>query len=212
MGGLLDSVLGQLDGARISQLAGAIGADEASTEKAVVTALPALVGGLAVNAADPTGAAALDAALDDHDESVFDRFGELVGGAGPGRGIVSHVLGDKQHGVANALAGSSGLSLDAISKLLPMLAPLVMGVLGQQKKSGSIDMGGLAGMLGGEAKKAEGGMPDLGSIFSMLGGGGGALGSLAGALGMDTANDAPAAPAAKKGGLGGLLGKLLGRK
>jgi hypothetical protein len=190
MSGLLDSVLGQLDGGRMSQLAAAIGADDASTEKAVASALPALVGGLAANASDPRGAAALDAALDAHDESVFDRFGELVDGAGPGRGIVTHVLGDKQEGVANALAGSSGLSLDAISKLLPMLAPLVMGVLGQQKKSGSIDIGGLAGMLGGEAKKAEGGMPDLGSIFSMLGG---------------------TAPA-KKGGLGGLLGKLLGRK
>lgn len=210
MSGLLDSVLGQLDGGRISQLAGAIGADESSTEKAVASALPALVGGLAANASNPTGAAALDAALDAHDETVFDRFGELVGGAGPGKGIVSHVLGDKAEGVANALAGSSGVSVDAIAKLLPMLAPLVMGVLGQQKKSGSIDIGGLGGMLGGEAKKAASGTPDLGSIFSMLGAGGGALGSVGEVLGVDTGGATTAAPA-KKGGLGGLLGKLLGR-
>ena len=63
MSGLLDSVLGQLDGGRISQLAGAIGADASSAEKAVASALPALVGGLAANASNPTGAAALDGVL-----------------------------------------------------------------------------------------------------------------------------------------------------
>lgn len=211
MSGLLDAVMGQLDDDRIAKIAGAIGADEASTRTGIASVLPTLLGGLAANAQKPAGAAALDAALDDHDETVFDSFDDILAGGGPGAGIVRHVLGDKESGVANALAGSSGLSVGSIAKLLPMLAPLLMGVLGQTKKSGGVGLDSLGGMLGGEAKQAQSGMPDLGDIFGMLTGGGGGLGGLTDLLGGGSSGGSAGAPAKKKsGGLGGLLGKLLG--
>jgi hypothetical protein len=207
MSGLLDAVMSRLDEAQIAKIAGAIGADEATTKNGIAAALPTLLGGLAANAQQPQGAAQLDAALDDHDETVFDSFDDLLAGGGKGTGIVRHVLGDKQPGVANALAGTSGLSAGSMAKLLPLLAPLLMGVLGQKKKSGGLGLDSLGGLLGGEADQAKGGMPDLGDIFGMLaGGGGGGLGGLTDVL----SGGGSGAKAKKSSGLGGLLGKLLG--
>lgn len=205
---LLDAVMGQLGGDRLSQIANAIGADEAATQKGIQSALPALLGGLAANAAKPDGAEALDRALERHDGSVFDNLTGVMADRTEGNKIVKHVLGDKETGVANALAGTSGLSAGSLAKLLPMLAPLLMGVLGQKKKSGDIDLDGLGSLLGKESDSAQSAMPDLGDIFGMLTGGGSGsnpLDSLSGVLGGGSSSS-------KKGGLGSIFGKLFGKK
>ena len=56
----------------IAQLAGQLGVSESEAEQAVRQALPALVGGLQANAADPAGAASLSQALSQHDGSLID--------------------------------------------------------------------------------------------------------------------------------------------
>jgi hypothetical protein len=213
MSGLLDGLMEQLGGERLGQLAGVLGVDEDKAQSAISAALPALLGGLANNAQKPNGAAALTAALGDHDGSVLDDPSDILAGGGSGAGILGHVLGAKQPEVAQHIAGSSGLDLGAITKLLPMLAPMVMGYLGRKQRSDGLDSGGLANMLGGERKAIEGASPGLGGLSKILdrdGDGdmmddikdmaGGLLGGASGGGG------------GAKGGLGGLFGKLFGRK
>jgi len=91
--------------------------------------------------------------------------------------ILGHVFGDKTRAVAQGIVAKSGLDVATVAKMLPALAPVVMGMLSKKKASGSLDAGGLAGMLQGEA----GGF-DLGDLMGMVtgAGAGGAAGGAGG--------------------------------
>ena len=194
MSGLLDVLTSQLGGSMMDQLSGQIGADRDSTEKAVTAAIPVLLGGLARNATkSPDGAAALASALDrDHDGSVLDNLGgllgsltgggqnsgglgalvgaagSLLGGSKPqsravdGAGILGHILGQRRSVVEEGVAKTSGLDAQKVAMLLPVLAPIVMGALGKMKKEQNLDPGALAGMLSNERQAVDQRAPGIG--------------------------------------------------
>ena len=113
MSGILDLLNQQLSGQAVQQMSAQIGADPASTQKALSAALPMLVGGLARNAnQSPEGAQALANALDrDHDGSVLDSLGSLlVGASGGGGGGLGSLLG-----MAGSLLGGGGAASGAPS-------------------------------------------------------------------------------------------------
>jgi hypothetical protein len=194
---LLDMLQSQLSGHSAVQLGQQLGTDQASTEKAIGTALPALMAALAGNAARKEGASALAGALDrDHDGGILEDLSGFLGrrDTNPGEGILKHALGPRRPAVEAEIAKQSGLDTKAIAGLLPMLAPIVMGALGKKKRETGMDIGALAGMLSGEGRRAKEMAP-------------GALGMLGGLLddegdGLDAGDIADAGK--------GLLGKLLG--
>jgi hypothetical protein len=47
------------------------------------------------------------------------------------------------------------LTTATVAKLLPLLAPLVMGALAREKRRSGLDVGRLAGMLAGERRQAR---------------------------------------------------------
>lgn len=165
----LDDILSQLP---LDQLASALGTDTATVRKAAEQAVPTIVHGMNANAQDAGGAAKLQSALADHAARALDT-GNID--LGDGAKILQHIFGNQTDGVAKALSSGGGTSNDLIAKLLPMLAPIVMNMLGKQSaasgKSGSTtDLGGLlGGLLGGSSK---GGGLDLGGILGGLLGGG----------------------------------------
>jgi hypothetical protein len=166
MSSILDAVRQQLGPDSIQQLSSAIGADPEATSRAISTALPALIGGLSQNAAQPQGAAALDTALNDHDGSILDNLGGILGGGamgGIGGKILGHILGTKRDPVEQGVGRASGLDAAQVAQLMAMLAPIIMGVLGRMKRQKGIDASSLPNVLG----KGEGGLniPSLGSIF-----------------------------------------------
>jgi hypothetical protein len=55
-----------------------------------------------------------------------------------------------------------------VAKLLPVLAPIVMGALGRQKRQQNLDVGGLAGMLGAERQQIEASSPAAGLLGQLL--------------------------------------------
>ncbi len=157
---LLD-ILGQVAGGdTVRTLSKQIGADEGATAKAISGALPMLISALAKNAGSSGGAEALSGALSrDHDGSVLDNVAGFLGqgnqASSMGEGILKHVLGGRRGNVEQGLSKVSGLDAGSVGKLLPMLAPLVMGALGKQQRSGGMDAGALAQMLGQESARAE---------------------------------------------------------
>lgn len=193
MASLLDGLMQQLGGDTLRQLSEHLGTDHATTQQAVGAALPALVGALARNAQSPDGAAALAGALDrDHDGSVLNDLPALLGsGGGAGASILNHVLGAQQGAVASGIGAATGLDAGKSGQLLAMLAPIVMGALGSAKRSGGLDAGGLAAMLGQE-RSAIGGA------------GGGALGGLMQLIDRD-------GDGSVVNEIGGMLGKMMGR-
>lgn len=195
----------QLGPSGVAQIASGLGIDESAATKAIGLALPAIMGGMATNAAKPNGAQALSTALDEHSPSIFEQLGPLLAGDGPGGAILGHVLGQKQGNVQQNLAGQSGLDLGTIAKLLPILAPIVMGFLSKQKQDNGLDAGGVGKILQQERVTAESSNPGLGGLGAILDADGD--GSIVDdVMGMATGSSG----GSSKGGLGGLLGKLLG--
>lgn len=195
----------QLDDNTLGQISEQIGANPQQTATAANGIFASLLGGMANNAASEGGLSSLLGALDkNHDGSVLDDLPGLVGGllqsggqgsgAANGLGILNHVLGGQQEAVAQQVSQSSGLNMNQVMKLLPVLAPIVMGVLGRAKNQGGLDLGNLASILMGSAQSGaqQSGMGDLlGSVLGgVLGGGqaqqqsqgGGLLGSILGGI------------------------------
>lgn len=161
----------QLGGGAIQQISQQIGADEEATSNAVSAALPMLLGGLARNAQSPEGASSLLGALDrDHDGSVLDDVVGFLGqgGGGAGEGILGHVFGSNRQNVEAGISQASGLDLSQVARLLPLLAPLVMGVLGRTQRQEGLDAGSLAGILGQESRQAEASSPLMGILSQVL--------------------------------------------
>ncbi len=190
----LDDILGQLP---VDQIAAQLGVDPDTARSAVDHALPALVSGMQANAQDEAGAASLATALSQHDNGLADA---LLGGStgldavdtADGDNIVKHIFGDNRDQVVSQLAGASGVGSGLMSKILPMLAPIVMSMIakrifggGAQQGSGGGGLGDVLGNVlgGGQQSSGGGGLGDV--LGSVLGGGqssGGGLGSILGSV------------------------------
>lgn len=160
----LHDLLGQDQGnAALGEISNTVGAEPSLVNSAIQMALPAIIGGLANNAADPQGAQSLDQALSrDHDGSILGNLGGL-GSMILGQlqtpeptpkqldagGILGHILGNNQGPVVEQVSQNTGLNMGQVAQILMMLAPLVMGYLGQQKQQQGIGADGLGGLLGG---------------------------------------------------------------
>jgi hypothetical protein len=153
----LNSLLqGQLPDGLLDQLSQQIGGDKDQTANAASGIINTLLGGLAKNAGSQEGAASLAGALDrDHDGSIFNNLAGLLSGdaqggnpsAMNGLGILQNILGDKTGGAASMIGQMSGLSSGQSGNLMALLAPILMGALGQQKQQNGLDGGGIASLL-----------------------------------------------------------------
>jgi hypothetical protein len=198
----LDDLISQIP---IQDLATKLGASQGEVADAVQQLVPALVGGLQVNAQDDDdvagrieSAAAQHAArglldggvaIDDVDENEGDR-------------IVSKIFGgNDSNAVASALAGQGAGNSALIQRLLPMLAPIVLAYIGKQFMNRNTPT---AEGVQAQPQQGGGGLGDvLGNILGgAVGGGGNPLGSILGGV-LGGGNNNP---------LGQILGGLLGGK
>jgi hypothetical protein len=201
----------------ISQLASRFGVDEAEMSDAVRAALPALLGGLEANAADPAGADSIMRALSQH-AGEAPRDVEQVDVA-DGEKIVGHIYGDNTDQVMQQLGGLGGTAGSLVQKLLPILAPIVLSWLAG-KMGGAGGLGGVLGdIFGGRQERApERPSSDIDSGPLFPGGEGASSGPVTSPTG--TGGSAGSNPlkdilgdvlgGASSGGGGNILGDLLG--
>ena len=173
MNSLFDLVTQQLGGSNLGQISRQIGADESTTQSAIGMALPVLIGALARNASQPAGAAAIDRALENHDGSVLDDLGSLLGGgvnARAGAGILGHVLGGKRAPVEQGIGRATGLSPQQVGKLLIVLAPIVMAALSRMRQQHAADAAdpGVGAVLQREQQEVARRAPEAGGLAGML--------------------------------------------
>jgi len=210
---MIDEILAQIPS---EELAAQLGTDPDTAMDAARKALPALLGGLSSNVS-LGGGDALGAALQrDHDGSLLDSPNPLAAvDATDGGKIIGHIFGDKQDAVVERLGATSRAGSSVFTKLLPLLAPLVMAWLA--KKVGGALSGGTQQAATGAVASSQpagilGGTPAAQPSAQSGGGLGGLLGGLFGGGSQPTQSapaQAPAAPSSG-GGLGGLLGGLFG--
>ncbi|MDO5535635.1 MAG: DUF937 domain-containing protein [Propionibacteriaceae bacterium] len=177
----VDDIKSRLD---LSQIAQTLGTDEQTANQAVDQALAQLVGGLGTNATDADSAVGLSrAALNDHAGTTLgDRVDINDVDTADGEKIIHHVFSDNQ---IQSLSSAQGGNL--LRKLLPILAPIVMGYLAsklqermgsprgpQADQSGGGGLGDILGDLlgGGRSSQQQSGGGGLGDILGDLLGGG----------------------------------------
>jgi hypothetical protein len=168
MNDLLGTVSQQMSGPVVEQLSKQLGMDAKTTQSAVNAALPMLLGAISRNAASSHGAQALDKALSQHDGTVLNNLLGAVSSqerAADGAKILGHVFGNKQGNVQQGLSQLSGISANNSAQLLAMLAPIVMGALGQTKRDNGFGADDLAALLGGQRQSFDG---PLGGLVNLL--------------------------------------------
>jgi len=172
---LIDLLQSQLSGNVIDQLSNQIGEEKEKTEVATSGIISMLTAALAKNAASPSGASSLASALEnDHDGSILDNISDLLGGnmnnnrAANGAGILKHVLGGKQGNAIDVISKMSGLSNNKTGNLMTMLAPIVLGMLGKQKRQNNMDQSGLSDMLSRSVKSATNQRQEMGLLGKLL--------------------------------------------
>lgn len=115
----------------------------------------------------------------DHDGGILGDLMNVLGGKREvqnpstmnGTGIINHLLGKRQLEAAQVIQQMSGLDIFKSGVLMQLIAPVVMGVVGQTQKSSSLDLGGLAKVLMGGVQQQQQGSSQgggLGSVFGKL--------------------------------------------
>lgn len=168
---LTQLVMQQLSDEGVSKISDQIGTDKKTASTALSTAIPLLVSALAKNASKPEGAESLHQALaEDHDGSILDNLSGFLSNpqTDEGAGILGHVLGEKQPAVKQGLSQGTGLDSDQIGQLLQIIAPLVMGALGRQRKQQNLDTNNLSSFLGSQTQKVQESNPDMMSSLNSL--------------------------------------------
>ena len=101
----------------------------------------------------------------DHDGGILGDLMGVLGGQRKvqnqstmnGTGIINHLLGKRQLEAAQIISQMSGLDIFKSGVLMQLIAPVIMGVVGQTQKSGGLDLGGLAKVLmGGSQQGSQG--------------------------------------------------------
>lgn len=145
----LEALLGLLQGQDLGQLAEQVGGNEGQVKNGVMAALPAMLTALSKNTGTEKGAQELNNALETkHDGSILNNLSGYLSNPDlkDGAGILNHLFGSQTSNVANAVSQSSGLDSNGSMKMLQMLAPILMGMLGQQKKQNNLDAEGIGNL------------------------------------------------------------------
>ncbi|WEK62020.1 MAG: DUF937 domain-containing protein [Candidatus Microbacterium colombiense] len=196
----LDDILKQVP---IDDIAAKLGVSPDVAKAAVEQGGAVLLGGLAKNAATEEGSSAIEKALKKHEGATGASKVDDVDQADGGK-IVSHILGADEKEVTAKLTESKATAGIDFGKLLPILAPIVMGLIANANKgkaetadAGAQSSGGIGDLIGGLIGGGNNGNASGGGIGDVLGGllGGGSGNSSGG--GID---------------LGGLLGGIFGGK
>ena len=212
---LIDLITGNTGNQVAEQAENKFGISKGQIIALLAVTAPLIISYLRNKSQDANEAEALNNALDkDHDGSILNNPTSAVEREAEGNSILDHIFGGEKATVENQLSQNTGISMDKIGPILAMLAPVIMGYIGQQKQANGVNAGGLGdllgGILGGAQQQTQQSNDPLSSILgSVLGGAtqqsGGGLGDLLGSV-LGGGNQK------QSGGLGDLLGGILGGK
>lgn len=147
---ILEMISKQLNDPKVNeQLSKSTGAQPGTVQQIAQIGLPALLEAMQQNARNPEGAKALDKALDEHkDDQVSDVMSFLKNvDTKDGAKILQHVFSVKNEAVQTDLAQKAGAETNQVLALMTQLAPLVLGALGNQKKTEKSKQGDVMNLL-----------------------------------------------------------------
>lgn len=147
---LLDLLTGNTSNQVAEQAENKFGISRNQVIALLAVATPLIISYLRNKSQDAKEAESLNNALDkDHNGSILNDPSQIEARQAEGGSILDHVFGGEKSNVENQLSQNTGISIDKIGPILAMLAPVVMGYIGQQKQQSNVGAGGLGDLLGG---------------------------------------------------------------
>lgn len=151
---LLASATNLLTPELLSRISTGLDIDPVTLEKAIAGGIPAIFAAFTSLVEKPGGVAKLAEAVTQQPPNVLTRVANAAGAPAQDdviesglRTLTSLMGGGNVSMLANALDKSAGLGEDGAKGLMGLLSPLVLGVLGQQQRSGGLNASGLAQLL-----------------------------------------------------------------
>ena len=191
MGNLIEDFMGAMGSQVTDQLSSGLGIDKGIAGAVIPQVLPMILGGLKKQKDERGGAERVDHILNKYgSSSVLDDIGGLFAQKAQDSNpdpALGGLLGDAGVQASNLFGKQFGLDGNTAAKIIPMLAPVVLGYLTKTRDSGA-GSSGIASLLD---QDGDGSILDDVAGFLMNGLSGGSSGG---------------------GLLGGLLGSLLGGK
>jgi hypothetical protein len=176
MDSIMQLLISQLGSGALSQISEHLGVDEPKVQQAVGMALPMLIGALNRNTSSSrSGAEALVNALQrDHDGSILDNLPKAIKKRETiedGSAILGHVLGEKRGSVVNSVSRATNMDSDQVTQIFAILAPIVLGALGQMQRKKNLDAQGVSTLLQEERNTVEKTSSGLTQLLDMDGDG-----------------------------------------
>lgn len=147
---LLDLITGNAGQTVTNQAESKFGISKNQIIALIAVATPLVISHLRKKSQNPAEAESLNNALDkDHDGSILSNPSQIEARQQEGNSILDHIFGGSKRNVENQLSQNTGISMDKIGPILAMLAPLIMGYIGKEKKQSNTSSGGIGDLLGG---------------------------------------------------------------
>lgn len=176
---LLDAVRGIISPELIDKAASSLGENESGITKAISGIIPTILGGMVSKATggDHGASSVLEMAKTAAGTGIMGNLGTLFNaksGSGGllegGMHMINGLFGDKAGGIANLLAGFSGIKESSAATLLSMAAPPAMGVLGKHVTDNNLNAGSMTHLLASQKDSIISAIPpNLSSLGGMLG-------------------------------------------
>jgi Bacterial protein of unknown function (DUF937) len=138
----------------VDRIASGLGLNKTVTQKAIVAAIPALLGALISYVSKPQGAAKLNDVVRKQEPGLLSSLANVVGGSGQkalidrGSSVLTALLGKKiLSGLGSAVGQYAGIEESNSKNLMGLLGPVVLSVLDHEQRDRGLDASGLANLL-----------------------------------------------------------------
>lgn len=171
---LIDDIKGMLGNEVVSRVASSLGVSPTQAQSAVNAAVPSMLSGVIDLAGKPGGADKLESTLKKIDLSSLTNPAQSMQGSGfsdIGSKLLGGLFGSSVLGGLGDLIGKSSGIGSMGSKLISMIAPIVLGALAKKWMSGGGSAQGLMSLLNQEKSSIAAAMPaglSLGNVFGAM--------------------------------------------
>lgn len=183
MPGLLDEIVGSLGPQVTKNLTDSLGLQPKAAAQVLPMVAPLILGGLKRQMENQGGAPRVDHILNKYgSDSVLDDIAGLFAAKSQTSNpdpALGGLLGQSGIQAASMLASKLKIDAGTAMKIIPMIAPLVLGALTRKRDSGGLGLQGIAGLLD---RDGDGNILDDVAGFLTKGQGGNLLGGLLGSL------------------------------
>ena len=155
-----------LSPAIVSRIASALGLNQASTQKAIAAAVPALFAAFISYVSKPQSATKLAEVVNKQEPGVLSSLASVIGEPGQkalidqGASVLTSLFGGKTvSALTDAVGQYAGVTGSGSKSLLGLLGPVALGVLGKEARARGLDASGLSNLLTSQKNNVSAALP-----------------------------------------------------